>query len=417
MAPVDFEAATPAAAKGAASVAFRYGIGVKGKGLEDGRRKLGQPRGIRLAPDGALLVADYRNHCVYRFSKGRDAKGSVLAGSEGQCLPTVDPLKDIDKPLGPPEGEGRLLKRPIDVAPCNGSGYLVMDTETCRVQQFSAPGRNSTSARVVAPIPGEGGAPLKPTVNTPEGWKYPRSFIPCEDGSLLICDTWSHRILRFPPPGSAESTQIVAGTPNSSGKGSEQLAFPSGIALAPDGSLLVADMNNHRIQRFAPGSSKGETIAGSASCEPGADLHNLSMPTGVCVDPQDGSLLVTDRMNSRLLRFPSTSAAASENVPEVVAGPEALDRPWGVCVGTCGTVYVSDERRAVVLRFNPRGGESVEPVDGEPEEEDEKGEPSCDEVPSQERVPVATQAVAVQQSAEPVAVQRPTVSDDCMALD
>jgi hypothetical protein len=360
------------------------------------------------------LVADFRNHCVIRFSTaGRDAKGRIVAGSEGQCLETVDPLKDIDKPLGPPEGEGRLLKRPVDVEyGRDGSGLLVLDTETCRVQRFES---SSKLAQVVAPIPEKEGMPLKSTCNTPEGLKYPRSFISCEDGSLIICDTWSHRVLRFAPPGTPESREkpvVIAGIPNSSGKRPEQLAFPSGIALAPDGSLLVADMNNHRVQRFPPGSgsgTEGETIAGASNCEPGNDLGSLNMPTGICIDPHDGSMLVADRMNSRLLRFPSGSRAGES--PEVLVGPSELDRPWGVCVGSDGSIYVSDERRAVVLRLHPRAGQAEL---GEEEEDETGGDEVAASTMAPETAPMVADA-AIQQPV--VAAQRPTVSDDCMALD
>merc|ERR1712048_1374374 len=97
--------------------------------------------------------------------------------------------------------------------------------------------------------------------------------------------------------------------------------------------------------------TKGETVAGSSKCESGADLSLLNMPTGVCIDPSDNSFLVTDRMNGRLLRFRNGSKTA-----EVVFGPDELERPWGVCMNSDGRIYVSDERRAVVLCLQSQPG-------------------------------------------------------------
>merc|ERR1711988_1239293 len=100
------------------------------------------------------------------------------------------------------------------------------------------------------------------------------------------------------------------------------------------------------IQRFLPGQTTGTTIAGSSSGQAGASLGDLNMPTGICIDPRDGSLLVADRMNARVLRFPSGGGKHGEQI----IGAEHLLRPWGVCQEHDGTIYVSDERRAIVLK-------------------------------------------------------------------
>merc|ERR1711971_710608 len=73
------------------------------------------------------------------------------------------------------------------------------------------------------------------------------------------------------------------------------------------------------------------------------------MPTGICIDPRDNSILVTDRMNGRVLRFPAEGGKEGE---ELVGAQQQLSRPWGVCQGKDGTIYVSDERAAVVLRVD-----------------------------------------------------------------
>ncbi len=38
------------------------------------------------------------------------------------------------------------------------------------------------------------------------------------------------------------------------GTGDGQFVYPGGVAVAPDGSVYVSDENNHRIQKFLPGS-------------------------------------------------------------------------------------------------------------------------------------------------------------------
>jgi len=317
---------------------MQYGTGEKGYGItEDGLRKLKQPRGISITPDGDLLVADFGSHCVLRF-KPNDSCGKVVAGEEGKMLPSVDILKDIDRPLGPVEGDGLRMKRPIDVC-AHESGVLVLDTEVCRIQHYLSLGQKATT---VVPPPS---APHQKSVNDPQAIKYPRSMLVRPDGDIIVCDTWSHRILRFSPNGSAP--EVLAGKPNSSAATPEQMNFPSGMAFDSRGRLYVTDTNNHRVQCFAPGETSGTTVAGSREGMPGAGPGELNMPTGICIDPRDDSLLVADRMNARVLRFP-----ASGGEGEVVAGVEQqLQRPWGVCLDADGAIYISDERRAIVLKM------------------------------------------------------------------
>jgi|Transcript_11836 sugar lactone lactonase YvrE len=319
---------------------LQYGTGVKSSGFdEEGRKRLKQPRGISVDADGSLLVADWGNHCVVKFD-GDDPRGSVVAGQDGKMLPTVDPLKDIDRPLGPAEGEGELMKRPVDACWDQNGGLLVLDTEACRIQRFPKDGR----AETVVPSPN---GPPQRSVNGPEAIKYPRSLVQLPGGDIVICDTWSHRVLRYGADDSAPV--LLAGLPNSAGTSPEHLNFPSGIAFDDQGRLFVADTNNHRIQCFLPGQTSGTTVAGSVSCVEGSGLGELNMPTGICIDPRDNSLLVADRMNSRLLRFPAGGGQQGE---EIIGAQQELSRPWGVCQGKDGTIYVSDERAAVVLRVD-----------------------------------------------------------------
>jgi len=320
------------------TVLFVYGTGEKGSGLnEDGNRRLKHPRGLSITQNGALLVADYGNHCALRFEQD-DAVGKVVAGEEGKMLPTVDILKDIDRPLGPAEGEGMLLKRPIDVCAHEEGGVLVLDTEACRIQHYA-----SVHEKAAIVVPSPNGPPQR-SVHGPEAIKYPRSMVTRPNGDLIICDTWSHRVLRY-ASGSA-APEVIAGKPNSSGASAEQLSFPSGIAFDSQGRLYVADTNNHRVQRFEPGQANGTTVAGSASGEPGEGQQQLNMPTGIFVDQSDGSFLVADRMNSRVLRF----RADSNQGEVVVSAAHDLERPWGVCQDKEGFIYVSDERRSMVLK-------------------------------------------------------------------
>ncbi|CAL1141671.1 unnamed protein product [Cladocopium goreaui] len=251
--------------------AFQYGTGEKSC--------LSQPRGLHLDQDGNLYVADFGNFCVVRFAttEGNDGNGPggrVVVGQRGKQLLDVDYLKDIGKPLAPADGEGVLLKNPIDVALNADGSLLVLDCPMGRVQCFEQ-GAKTSLATVMVPPPRS--MPAK-SLAVPEAIKHPRSMLRLSDGSLVICDTWSHRVLKYNKD--AMAPELLAGSPNSCGCSDSQLNFPSCVAFGSDGCLLVADTNNHRIQRFQPGELTGVTVAGSAAGKAGDGPWELCMPTG-----------------------------------------------------------------------------------------------------------------------------------------
>jgi hypothetical protein len=76
---------------------------------------------------------------------------------------------------------------------------------------------------------------------------------------------------------------------------------PRGMAELADGSLLIADMDNHCIRRWIPGKSV-TTFAGSGFAgfmEGDANLAQFKSPTGVAVGP-DGTVYVADSGNFRI---------------------------------------------------------------------------------------------------------------------
>eukprot|EP00438_Fugacium_kawagutii_P017237 Skav227375 [mRNA] locus=scaffold1390:28128:32484:- [translate_table: standard] len=84
----------------------------------------------------------------------------------------------------------------------------------------------------------------------------------------------------------------------------------------------------------------------------------VGMPTGLAVEA-DGALLVADRGNARVLRIREGAGLQ----PELLLGPDLMERPWGLAVDKDGSIFVADERRGVVpssclsqvLRLLPSG--------------------------------------------------------------
>jgi sugar lactone lactonase YvrE len=325
-----------------------YGSATIGKvgafGVDEvGRRKLGQPRGIFVDKDDKLLVADAKAQCIIQFAKGNLA-GKVICGQEGKERPS-DEMKVTSRGdiLDPPKAHevGHMLNQPCDVKLQPNGELFVLENGRCTVSKFTDA---SSRGEDVAPRPG-----TQNRVSTPEGLKYPRSFLVTAEGDIIVCDTWSHRILRF----SADSgtPDVIAGCANSMGGQMENLAYPTSIALLSDGSLLVSDTNNNRIQKFAPGETRGTTAFGSMFCKPGEGLSELNAPAGICVNSKD-EVFVADKGNKRVIRFRPGSKEG-----EVILDANKVKSPYGLCFDSKGFLYVSDERLAIVLKLDLDGKE------------------------------------------------------------
>ena len=221
----------------------------------------------------------------------------------------------------------------------------------------AGPGGVATGARFVSPV----------AVATP-------------DGQLLVADAGTCRVQRVDHAG---LVQQVAGTGvcGSEGDGgpasTAQLHHPGGLALATDGSVVVADTDNCTIRLISPAGVISR-VAGRAgdpqpSCGFGGDTGPatnalLDHPAAVAV-AGDGSLYIADTANCRVRRVDTagviTTVAGSGTCG--YAGDRAratnahLDHPGGVAVDPAGRVHVADTGNHRVRRIN---GDNITTVAG-----------------------------------------------------
>jgi len=145
------------------------------------------------------------------------------------------------------------------------------------------------------------------------------------DGALLLADTHNGRIRRLDL--AAGTVETVAGrgeAPEDSDNGTgcstgcgyggdggpatdAMLDYPADVAVGPDGTVYIADANNHCVRAVDP---DGVITTAAGVCgEPGlagdfgpATEALLNTPFGVAVDG-DGVLYVADTYNSRIARL------------------------------------------------------------------------------------------------------------------
>ncbi len=263
---------------------------------QDAPGRLQQPRGVAVAPDGHVFVADFGNHRIQKFA----ADGGFVAkwGREGE-LPSQ-------------------FREPCAIAVGPDGSVYVADTWNHRVQKFSATGEYQ--------------------VEWSASFYGPRGVTVDAQGQVYVADTGNNQIIRFTPEG--RETRRWGGK----GDGPGLFLEPMGLGTDAQGRVYVCDNGNGRLQIFSPDGvfvrsfpvegwrsevfsepevdvdAKGRIWVSVPSAkeiraydENGTVLHTITArtfpdiffatPIGVDVDPTRDELVVTD-LDGRMVRVP-----------------------------------------------------------------------------------------------------------------
>jgi sugar lactone lactonase YvrE len=252
---------------------------------------------------------------------------------------------------GPAASAGFYFPRSMAVA-ADGS-IIVADTSNHRIRRIAPNGTVTTLA-------GTGSAGDANGPATSATFFFPSSVAVAADGSIIVADTDNHRIRRIATDGTVTT---VAGS-NTSGfvdgpAASAKFSAPYGVAVAADGSIVVADLGNHRIRRIATDGTVS-TVAGSGASgwqDGPAASAQFSLPRGVAV-AADGSIIVADTSNHRIRRIATdgtVTTIAGGNTSGLNDGTGAIaafNAPNGVAVAADGSIIVADTGNHRIRRID-----------------------------------------------------------------
>jgi sugar lactone lactonase YvrE len=200
-------------------------------------------------------------------------------------------------------------------------------------------------------------------------------------GDIYIADYTNQRVRRVDRDGII-TTVAGDGIDGFTGDGgpatSAQLDHPTGVAVADDGSLYIADSGNDRIRRVDthgvittvvgtgkrggyndPVDPAGLTFAGDGVPATQAMLRS---PNSVAFDAQ-GNLYIADEKNQRIRRVGKDGIITTVAGSGVEGGGDgdgpATDAffkyPYGLAFGPDGSLYVTDQGNDRIRRITPQG--------------------------------------------------------------
>jgi predicted membrane-bound mannosyltransferase/sugar lactone lactonase YvrE len=186
----------------------------------------------------------------------------------------------------------------------------------------------------------------------PGQFQNPRDLALAPDGTIYVADTSNNRIQHLAKDGSV--LQVWGSFADISKGEAPGGTFyePWGIAIGLDGSVYVADTWNHRIQKFT---TDGKFVNMWGYFGQADTPFAIWGPRDIAID-QNGHLFVTDTGNKRIVVYDADGNYITE-FGSAGLEPGQFDEPVGIAVDKAGMVYIADtwNQRIQVMTVDKNG--------------------------------------------------------------
>ena len=272
------------------------GTGKKGQKVGDAAAaEFNGMHDLAVAPDGTVFLADTFNNQIHKYDPKANAviafAGTGKKGFAGD---------------GGPAAKAEFSQTICIALTVDGNTLYVADIGNKRVRAIDV------TAGTVSTVAGTGkaGVPKDGESAKDQPLVDPRAVTVDAKGNLYILERSGHALRVVAKDG---KIRTVAGT-GKAGKGGDggpalkaPMNGPKYVAVDKDGSVLIADTENHQIRRYVPETGTMELVAGSGKKGNAFDADpkklELARPHGVTVHPKTGDLYIADSDNGRIVKI------------------------------------------------------------------------------------------------------------------
>ena len=257
------------------------------QGLDGCDGKFFQPQGVAIDSNESVYVVGTYNNRIQKF----DSNGAFLDKWGEFCNVATEAQNSCD---------GRF-NGPYSAAVDSDGNLIVADTFNNRIQKFDSSGGFVTKWGRYCDVAGQG------TGGCDGKFNHPTGITVDENDTVYVADTGNHRMQKFDPDGNLLGRWGSLCRVDEEGQDAcdGNFYYPTNIAVGLEGEAFVIDGFNNRIQEFDSngvfldkwGSSCDVSVSGSDGCD-----GQFRYPYGIAL-ANDGSMLVADTYNHRIQRF------------------------------------------------------------------------------------------------------------------
>jgi hypothetical protein len=240
-------------------------------------------RGVTALPNGNFIIADTDNHRIRVVTPTGTV--STLAGN-GSTIFTNG------------TGTAATFNTPFGSAVLPNGNIVVADTNNHRIRLITMPDG------VVSTLAGDGTAAFLNGTGAGARFAFPKGITALSNGNIVVADPDNHRIRLITMPGIVVTTLAGDGTSgyiDGIGTGAS-FRSPRGIAMLPNGNIVIVDTENNRIRLITMPGGVVSTLAGdgnAAFLNGTGTVARFFVPQGITTLP-NGSVAVADTANNRV---------------------------------------------------------------------------------------------------------------------
>jgi DNA-binding beta-propeller fold protein YncE len=179
------------------------------------------------------------------------------------------------------------------------------------------------------------------------GWDTRGLALDLENNWAYVTDASDGTVEKFALNGTPLDTFTVPG-PDEGGFGG-----PREVTIGHDGNVYVSDYTGERVVVFSPSGAILRMIPSTSKPAPNGGFNQ---PEGVAVDRATGRVYVSDTFNHRVQRFSATGTFQRKWGYRGRGTGDAMDYPRGIAVGRDGSVWLNNTRSANIKHYTPNGG-------------------------------------------------------------